>query len=98
MSVINPNENAGTWRAHKREAAVELYLDGAEGDAAALVGASVAGFPLSLNLLGVGDRIDPEDLAGSAAAIVQVDPGLPASMKRFENLAASTKTPLIAAI
>lgn len=97
MSVINPNETAGTWRAHKREAAVQLYLDGAEGDAAALVGAHVAGFPLSLNLIAVGDRIDAEDLAGSAAAVVQVDPGLPESMKRFETLAASTKTPIIAA-
>lgn len=97
MSVINPNETAGSWRAHKREAAVQLYLDGAEGDAAALVGAHVAGFPLSLNLIPVGDRIDAEDLAGSAAAVVQVDPGLPASMRRFEVLAASTKTPLIAA-
>ena len=97
MSVINPNETAGTWRAHKRETAVHLYLSGADGDAAALVGARVAGFPLSLSLVPVEDRIDPEDLAGCAAAVVQVDPSLPASMKRFESLAASTKTPLIAA-
>ena len=97
MSVISPNETAGNWRAHKREAAVQLYLDGAEGDAAALVGARVAGFPVSLSLLSASDRIDPEDLAGCAAAIVQVDQGLPASMKRFETLAASTRTPLIAA-
>ena len=97
MSVMNPNETAGNWRAHKREAVVQLYLDGAEGDAAALVGARVAGFPISLNLLSASDRIDPEDLAGCAAAIVQVDQGLPASVKRFETLAASTRTPLIAA-
>ena len=96
MSVINPNETAG-WRAHKREAAVQLYLDGAGGDAAALVGARIAGFPISLSLIPASDRIDPEDLAGCAAAVVQVDPGLPASMKRFETLAATTKTPLIAA-
>ena len=50
MSVINPNETAAAWKAHKREAAVQLYLSGAEGDAAALVGARVAGFPLSLNV------------------------------------------------
>ena len=96
MSVINPNETAG-WRAHKREAAVQLYLDGADGDAAALVGTRVAGFPVSLNLVAASDRIDPEDLVGSAAAVVQVDQGLPASITRFETLAASTKTPLIAA-
>ena len=97
MSVINPNETAGTWRAHKRESAVHLYLGGADGDAAALVGSRVAGFPLSLSLIPVEEKIDPEELAGCAAVVVQVDPGAPASMKRFEALAASTKTPLIAA-
>lgn len=97
MSVINPNETAGSWRAHKRETAVNLYLSGADGDAAALVGSRVAGFPISLSLVPVEDMIDPEDLAGCGAAVVQVDPGSPASMKRFEKLAASTKSPLIAA-
>ena len=97
MSVINPNETAGAWKAHKREAAVQLYLSGADGDAAALVEARVAGFPLSLNLVSSADPIDSEDLAGSAAGVVQVDAGDPASMKRFETLAASTRTPLIAA-
>ena len=38
MSVITPNETTGSWRTHKREAAVRLYLTGAEGDTAALVG------------------------------------------------------------
>ena len=51
MSVINPNETAATWKAHKKEAAVQLYLSGAEGDAADLVGARVASFPLSLNVV-----------------------------------------------
>ena len=88
MSVINPNETAGAWKAHKREAAVQLYLSGADGDAAALVGARVAGFPLSLNLVSAADQIDSEDLAGSAAGVIQVDAGDPASMKRFEALAA----------
>jgi pilus assembly protein CpaE len=76
---------------------VQLYLSGADGDAASLVGARVAGFPLSLNLLASEDRIDPEDLAGCAAAVVQVDQASPYSVKRFEKLAAATKTPLIAA-
>lgn len=97
MSVINPNETAAAWKAHKREAAVQLYLSGADGDAAGLVGARVAGFPLSLNVAPVTDSIDPEDLAGSAAAVVQVDPAEPRSMKRFEEIAAATRTPLIAA-
>ena len=97
MSVINPNETASAWKAHKRETAVQLYLSGADGDAASLIGARVAGFPLSLSLVSTSDSIDPEDLAGSAAAVVQVDPGDPASMKRFEQVAAATRTPLIAA-
>ncbi len=97
MSVINPNETASAWKAHKREAAVQLYLSGADGDAAGLVGARVAGFPLSLNVGPLTDSIDPEDLAGSAAAVVQVDPSEPKSMKRFEEIAAATRTPLIAA-
>lgn len=97
MSVVNPNETASTWKAHKREAAVQLYLSGAEGDAADLVGARVASFPLSLNIGSASDPIDPEDLAGSAAAVIQVDPGDPASVTRFEKLAAATRTPVIAA-
>ena len=97
MSVINPNETAATWKAHRRDAAVQLYLNGAQGDAAALVNARVAGFPLSLSLGDISDPIDPEELAGAAAAVVQVDPGVPSSIKRFEGLAAATRTPLIAA-
>ena len=97
MSVINPNETAKSWRPHKRETTVLLYLTGAEGDAAALVGARAGGFPLSLSLVQVTDWIDPEELAGAAAAVVQVDPGTPSSIKRFQKLAAATKTPLIAA-
>lgn len=97
MSVISANETARTWRTHRRENAVQLYLSGAEGDAAALMGARVAGFPLTLNLLPLTDWIDPEALAGAAAAVVQVDVDTPASIKRFEKLAASTDTKIIAA-
>jgi len=97
MSVINPNETAATWKAHRRDAAVQLYLNGAQGDAASLINARVAGFPLSLSLGALTDPIDAEELAGAAAAVVQVDPAIPASLKRFEDLAAATRTPLIAA-
>ena len=97
MSVINPNEAGNNWRTHRREAAVQLYLSGAHGDAAALVGARIAGFPLTLSLLAETDWIDPEDLASAAVCIVQVDRDSPASIKRFQKLAAATKTPLIAA-
>jgi pilus assembly protein CpaE len=97
MSVISPNETASSWRTHRREAVVQLYLSGADGDAAALVNARVAGFPLSLSILAATDAIDVEDLAGSAAAVVQVDPGEPDSVRRFEKIASATRTPLIAA-
>ena len=97
MSVINPNETAGNWRAHKRENSVQLYLSGAEGDAADLISARVAGFPISLSIVPITDWIDPEQLALGAAAVVEVNPDSPASLKRFEKLAAATKTPLIAA-
>ena len=97
MSVINPNETAKNWRAHRREVGVHLYLSGVEGDASALVGTRVAGFPLALSLVGDTDRIDPEEVSSAAAALIQVDRDKPSSIKRFEKLAAQTKTPLIAA-
>lgn len=97
MSVINPNETAKSWKAQRKDAAVHLYLTGADGDAAALIGARVAGFPLHLSLIPVTDWIDPEDVSSAAVAVVQVDPNTPASIKRFQKLAASIETPLIAA-
>ena len=97
MSVINPNETARSWRTHRRESSVHLYLSGADGDAAQLVGARVAGFALTLSLLSETDFIDPEELASAAAAVVQVNRDQPSSVKRFQKLAAATKTPLIAA-
>ena len=97
MSVINPNEPTQRWKADKRQANVALYLTGAEGDTGALAGTRVAGFPLSLNLIGDSDWIDPEEVASAVVAVVQVDRDNPASVKRFANLASTTKTPVIAA-
>jgi pilus assembly protein CpaE len=97
MSVINPNETAGNWRTHKRENSVQLYLSGAEGDAGDLINARVAGFPVGLSIVPIADWIDPEQLSLAAAAVIEVNPDSPASLKRFEKLAHATKTPLIAA-
>jgi pilus assembly protein CpaE len=97
MSVISPNETAKSWQATKREPGVQLYLSGVEGDAAALVGERIAGFPLSLSVMTVTDWIDPDELAGAAAGVVQVDADSAASIKRFQKLAAAVSTPLIAA-
>lgn len=97
MSVINPNETAGTWRAHKREAAVRLYLSGDEGSNAELTGVRVAGLPLELSLVSATDWINPDDLNESAAVVIQVDADTPASVKRFSKLVQRTDRPLIAA-
>ena len=97
MSVINPNETTKTWRTAKREPTVQLYLSGVEGDAAALVGERVVGFPLSLSVMPVTDWIDPEEIATAGAAVVQVDPAIASSVKRFQKLANAVSTPLIAA-
>ena len=97
MSVINPNETAMSWKAGKREHAVQLYLSSAEGDAGALVAARSAGFPLGLNIVSPTDWINPEELSEAAAAVIQVDAGTAASVKRFQKLALATTTPLIAA-
>ena len=97
MSVINPNETTRSWHAAKREAAVQLYLSGVDGDSAELAGAKVAGFPISLSVLPVTDWIDPEEISAAAAAVIQVDPDTPSSIKRFQKLAQAVSTPLIAA-
>jgi pilus assembly protein CpaE len=97
VSVINPNETNKSWQAARRETSVQLYLSGVEGDSADLLGATVAGFPLSLNVVPVTDWIDPEEISSAAAAVVQVDADSPASVKRFQKLAQAASTPLIAA-
>jgi pilus assembly protein CpaE len=97
VSVINPNETALNWKANKRERALHLYLSGAEGDAAELATARVAGLPVYLNILPTTDWINPEELAGAAVAVIQVNADSAASIKRFEKLAKATETPLIAA-
>jgi pilus assembly protein CpaE len=97
VSVITPNETALNWKANKREKAVHLYLSGADGDAAELATAKLAGFPVYLNILPTTDWINPEELDGAAAAVIQVNSDAAASIKRFQKLAAATETPLIAA-
>ena len=97
MSVITPNETASNWKATKREAALYIYLSGAEGDAAELAAARVGGLPVYLNILPTTDWINPDELVGAAAAVIQVDADTGASIKRFQKLAATVETPLIAA-
>ena len=97
MSVISPNETSLSWKANKREQAVQLYLSSAEGDAGALLAIRIAGFPLGINIVPTTDWINPQELSGSAAAVVQVDTDNATSIKRFQKLAQEVQTPLIAA-
>jgi pilus assembly protein CpaE len=97
VSIINPNETSLSWKANTREQAVQLYLSSAEGDAGALVAIRIAGFPLGINIVPTTDWINPQELAGAAAAVVQVDTDNPTSIKRFQKLAQDVQTPLIAA-
>ena len=97
MSVMDNHDTARVWRPQGREAEVQLYLSEADGETADLLGARVSGLPLSLTLVPVTEWIDPAELSAAAIAVVQVNPDAPASIKRFERLAAATDTPLIAA-
>jgi pilus assembly protein CpaE len=97
VSVINPNETSLSWKTSKREHAVQLYLSSAEGEVGALVAARIAGFPLGLNIVAPTDWINPEELGGAAAAVIQVESDNAASIKRFSKLAQAVSTPLIAA-
>lgn len=98
MSVISPNETARSWKAAKREHAVHLYLSSMDGDAGALVGTRIAGFPLALSIVTTADPIDSGSLDGAAAAVIQVDQDDPGSVGRFQQLAQANDLPLIAAV
>lgn len=97
MSNINPNETARMWQADGREPSIHLYINELSGDAATLVDHKVAGFPVRINTVAGSDWIEAGALAGIPAAVIQVDPGNAASIKRFQQLAANVDTPLIAA-
>lgn len=97
MNALSSNETGRAWQADVRSPAVHLLLSEVHGDAAALVGARVAGYALALSIVPSTDWIEPTSLRDAAAVVVQVDPGSPASVKRFEQLALAIEVPLIAA-
>lgn len=96
MSVHSPDKSNAQWMADTGPAPVRLLLAGVEGDASALVGERVAGFPLDLVLVEADAPVDSSTLSGAAAAVVQVTEGDEKSIARFKKLAASD-VPLIAA-
>ena len=97
MTAFTPGEGTKMWQPQQRQAGVQLYLTGANGDTGALAGARACGLPLELFLVPVTDWIDPEELGHATVGVIQVDAETPASVKRFQKLAASMETPLIAA-
>jgi pilus assembly protein CpaE len=97
MSELSSSPRRSGWSPEGREGTVRLYLSGAAGDATDLVGTRAAGWTLELNIIAITDWIDPAELTGAACAVIQVDADTPASIKRFERLAAATQTPLLAA-
>ena len=62
MSVINPNETAGTWRPSVKERSIELFLDSIEAGSVELAGAKAAGFPININVKPANEWIDPLSL------------------------------------
>ena len=97
MSDASSSPKHNGWTHESRSGAVYLYLSRADEGAGDLIGARVAGWPIELHLVAVTDWIDASELSDAACAVVQVDADTPASIKRFERLAAATQTPLIAA-
>jgi pilus assembly protein CpaE len=98
MSVMSPNESSRTWRHYSRTPGVQLFVSDNDGRAGALVGEHAAGFPLSVRPCDAAAKINPAELNGFAAAIVEVAVDDPASVQRFHSLAKQSRTPLIAAV
>lgn len=96
MTMYSSDRPNSQWMADTGPAPVRLLLAGVEGDAGELVGATAAGFPLDLVIVGASAPVEPGVLEGAAAAVVQVNADEPASIERFEKLAAGP-LPLIAA-
>lgn len=96
MTAMNPNETALNWKTSKRERAVQVYLSDPESAGAELTGVRIAGFPVYITVVPTTDWINPEELNGAAAVVIQVDADSGASVKRFQKLATSVETPLIA--
>jgi pilus assembly protein CpaE len=97
VSVISPNETQRNWRTSKPEPAVQVFVSAIDSVDGELAGGRVGGYPVELNVVPVAEWIDPAGLVGAAAAVIQVDADSAASIKRFEKLAQTVETPLIAA-
>lgn len=97
--VMKADGPAGDWILNVGENGVHLILSEAEIREADMPVGDVAGFSVSLTMLSAGSAVPGELLAKAKAAVVQVQPGLEASMRRLERLRADhPKLPVIAAV
>lgn len=97
MTAMTPTDAQGSWKASRRENAVQLFLAEAHGDAVAIGGARLADFECALNLLPVDAELKLEQLQNAPAAVVQVQADNQASVDRFQSLCHGD-VPIIAAL
>jgi hypothetical protein len=85
MSVHSPDRPNAQWMADTGPAPGAPVARRVEGEASALVGAKVAGFPLDLVIAEPAAPIDPSVLSGAAAGVIQVSEGDEKSIARFQG-------------
>lgn len=96
MSAVKPSDTRREWRASKREESIQLFINSVDAVDPQIVGARAGGFAIELNTVDVNAWIELEAIQKGAVAVVQVDPQSAASIKRFQKLASTVPTPLIA--
>ena len=95
MSITVPDPKRQGWHREAVQAPVRLVVSNAEEVAGDWAGASVAGFPVEVGIVALDAPLDPEQLEGAAAAVIEVAESNKASRERFAKLAEGG-VPLIA--
>ncbi len=95
MSISMPDPNR-EWHTDSGLAPVRVVVSSADLVAGEWAGASAAGFPIELGIIASDVAIDAAQLAGAAAAVIEVVEASAASLDRFAALAKGD-VPIIAA-
>ena len=85
MSVHSPDRPNAQWMADTGPAPVRLLLAGVEGEASALVGAKVAGFPLDLVIAEPAAPVDPNAVAAKIGDETITERDVEVAMKEFAS-------------
>ena len=97
--VMKADGPAGDWTLNVGEHCVHLILSEAEIAAADVPVGDVAGFSVALTMLGAGSAVPADLLAKAKGVIVEVQPGMEASLRRLSALRDDyPKLPIIAAV